>query len=38
MAICEQCGNDYGKAFVVTMNGKSDAVDRVRTQLVSTSG
>lgn len=27
MAICEQCGNDYDDAFVVTMNGQSHTFD-----------
>ena len=27
MAICESCGNDYDKAFVVTMNGKAHTFD-----------
>jgi len=27
MAICEQCGNDYHNAFVITMNGKSHTFD-----------
>lgn len=27
MAVCEQCGNDYDKAFQVTMHGKSHTFD-----------
>ena len=27
MAKCETCGNDYDKAFQVTMNGKSHTFD-----------
>ncbi len=27
MAVCEQCGNDYDNAFVVTINGKSHTFD-----------
>jgi hypothetical protein len=27
MARCETCGNDYDKAFVVTMNGKDHTFD-----------
>ena len=27
MATCEQCGNDYDKAFVVTMNNESHTFD-----------
>ncbi len=27
MAVCEQCGNDYDKAFQVTINGKSHTFD-----------
>jgi hypothetical protein len=27
MAICETCGNDYDKAFQITMQGKSHAFD-----------
>lgn len=27
MAVCETCGNDYDKAFQVTMNGKSHTFD-----------
>lgn len=27
MAICEQCGNDYDSAFVITMGGKSHTFD-----------
>ena len=27
MAVCEQCGNDYANAFVITTNGKSHTFD-----------
>jgi hypothetical protein len=27
MATCETCGNDYDKAFQVTMNGKAHTYD-----------
>jgi hypothetical protein len=27
MPICENCGNDYDKAFQVTMNGQSHSFD-----------
>lgn len=27
MTTCETCGNDYDKAFVVTMNGETHAFD-----------
>jgi len=27
MARCEACGNDYDKAFLVTMNGKAHTFD-----------
>jgi phage terminase large subunit GpA-like protein len=27
MAICERCGNDYDKAFQVTMDGESHTFD-----------
>lgn len=27
MGICEQCGNDYDKAFAITMNGKTHLFD-----------
>jgi len=27
MAVCENCGNDYDKAFEVTMEGKSHTFD-----------
>jgi hypothetical protein len=27
MARCETCGNDYDKAFLVTMNGKAHTFD-----------
>jgi hypothetical protein len=27
MATCEQCGNDYENAFVITMNGESHTFD-----------
>lgn len=27
MAVCESCGNDYDKAFQVTMNGKTHTFD-----------
>ena len=27
MTVCEQCGNDYEKSFVVTMNGESHTFD-----------
>ena len=27
MAVCENCGNDYDKAFEVTMDGKSHTFD-----------
>jgi hypothetical protein len=27
MAICEACGNDYDKSFLVTMNGKAHTFD-----------
>ena len=29
MAKCEVCGNDYDKAFTVTMNGRSHIFDSV---------